>query len=65
MPFCDQARAKQLKTKNLARTCQSARDQLRRLGEEGPVEIVPQSVTRVSLIDISKARQAQIPSDRM
>jgi GntR family transcriptional regulator, rspAB operon transcriptional repressor len=35
------------------------RDQLLRLGEEGLVEIVPQSATRVSLIDISKAREAQ------
>jgi GntR family transcriptional regulator, rspAB operon transcriptional repressor len=35
------------------------RDQLLRLSEEGLVEIVPQSATRVSLIDISKAREAQ------
>jgi DNA-binding GntR family transcriptional regulator len=35
------------------------RDALMRLGEEGLVEIVAQSATRVSLIDIDKARQAQ------
>lgn len=35
------------------------RDALTRLGEEGLVEIVPQSGTRVSLIDIAAARQAQ------
>jgi len=35
------------------------RDQLLRLSEEGLVEIVPQSATRVSLIDIGKAREAQ------
>jgi GntR family transcriptional regulator, rspAB operon transcriptional repressor len=35
------------------------RDQLLRLSEEGLIEIVPQSATRVSLIDISKAREAQ------
>jgi len=35
------------------------RDQLLRLGEEGLVDIVPQSATRVSLIDIGKAREAQ------
>src|SRR5262245_38685959 len=35
------------------------RDALMRLGEEGLVEIVAQSATRVSLIDINKARQAQ------
>ena len=35
------------------------RDALIRLGEEGLVEIVAQSSTRVSLIDIDKARQAQ------
>jgi DNA-binding GntR family transcriptional regulator len=35
------------------------RDQLLRLSEEGLVDIVPQSATRVSLIDIGKAREAQ------
>jgi GntR family transcriptional regulator, rspAB operon transcriptional repressor len=35
------------------------RDALTRLSEEGLVEIVPQSATRVSLIDIAAARQAQ------
>ncbi|MFM9974263.1 MAG: GntR family transcriptional regulator [Beijerinckiaceae bacterium] len=35
------------------------RDALMRLGEEGLVEIVAQSATRVSLIDIGLARQAQ------
>jgi DNA-binding GntR family transcriptional regulator len=35
------------------------RDALTRLGEEGLVEIFPQSATRVSLIDITAARQAQ------
>lgn len=35
------------------------RDALMRLGEEGLVEIVAQSATRVSLIDVSQARQAQ------
>lgn len=35
------------------------RDALTRLAEEGLVEIVPQSATRVSLIDIAAARQAQ------
>ncbi len=35
------------------------RDALIRLGEEGLVEIVAQSATRVSLIDIAHARQAQ------
>src|SRR5262252_1129211 len=35
------------------------RDQLLRLEEEGLVDIVPQSATRVSLIDIGKAREAQ------
>ncbi|MGL4975390.1 MAG: GntR family transcriptional regulator [Bosea sp. (in: a-proteobacteria)] len=35
------------------------RDALIRLGEEGLVEIVAQSATRVSLIDIAQARQAQ------
>jgi DNA-binding GntR family transcriptional regulator len=35
------------------------RDQLLRLAEEGLVDIVPQSATRVSLIDIGKAREAQ------
>lgn len=35
------------------------RDALMRLGEDGLVEIVAQSATRVSLIDIDKARQAQ------
>jgi GntR family transcriptional regulator, rspAB operon transcriptional repressor len=35
------------------------RDALSRLGEEGLVDIVPQSATRVSLIDITAARQAQ------
>ncbi|RAI39459.1 hypothetical protein CH341_25810 [Rhodoplanes roseus] len=35
------------------------RDALVRLGQEGLVEIVPQSATRVSLIDLSAARQAQ------
>jgi GntR family transcriptional regulator, rspAB operon transcriptional repressor len=35
------------------------RDQLLRLSEEGLVEIVPQSATRVSLIDINKAKEAQ------
>jgi DNA-binding GntR family transcriptional regulator len=43
----------------------ATRGQLLRLGEEGLVEIVPQSVTRVSLIDISKARESAIPPDRM
>ncbi len=35
------------------------RDALLRLSEEGLVDIVPQSVTRVSLIDIARARQTQ------
>jgi GntR family transcriptional regulator, rspAB operon transcriptional repressor len=35
------------------------RDQLLRLAEAGLVDIVPQSVTRVSLIDIGKASEAQ------
>jgi DNA-binding GntR family transcriptional regulator len=35
------------------------RDQLLRLAEAGLVDIIPQSVTRVSLIDIGKAREAQ------
>ncbi len=35
------------------------RDALTRLSEEGLVEIYPQSATRVSLIDVTKARQAQ------
>ena len=35
------------------------RDALMRLGEEGLVETVAQSATRVSLIDVDKARQAQ------
>src|SRR5438874_10240952 len=35
------------------------RDALLRLEEEGLVEIVAQSATRVSLIDIDKAREAQ------
>lgn len=34
------------------------RDALMRLGDEGLVDIVPQSATRVSLIDIEKAREA-------
>lgn len=35
------------------------RDALTRLGEEGLVDIFPQSATRVSLIDVAAARQAQ------
>jgi DNA-binding GntR family transcriptional regulator len=35
------------------------RDALMRLGEEGLVDTFPQSATRVSLIDVTKARQAQ------
>jgi DNA-binding GntR family transcriptional regulator len=35
------------------------RDALMRLGDEGLVDIVPQSATRVSLIDVAKAREAQ------
>jgi GntR family transcriptional regulator, rspAB operon transcriptional repressor len=35
------------------------RDALLRLGEEGLVDIYPQSATRVSLIDVAQARQAQ------
>ena len=35
------------------------RDALMKLGEEGLVDIFPQSATRVSLIDVAKARQAQ------
>jgi DNA-binding GntR family transcriptional regulator len=35
------------------------RDALSRLSEEGLVEIFPQSATRVSLIDVAAARQAQ------
>lgn len=35
------------------------RDALTRLADEGLVEIVPQSATRVALIDIGTARQAQ------
>jgi GntR family transcriptional regulator, rspAB operon transcriptional repressor len=35
------------------------RDALLRLAAEGLVDVVPQSATRVSLIDISKAREAQ------
>jgi GntR family transcriptional regulator, rspAB operon transcriptional repressor len=35
------------------------RDALMRLGEEGLVDIFPQSATRVSLIDIARARQTQ------
>ncbi len=35
------------------------RDALMRLGEEGLVDVFPQSATRVSLIDVAKARQAQ------
>jgi len=35
------------------------RDQLLRLAEEGLVNIIPRSATRVSLIDIGKAREAQ------
>jgi GntR family transcriptional regulator, rspAB operon transcriptional repressor len=35
------------------------RDALMRLGEEGLVDVVPQSATRVSLIDVTQARQAQ------
>jgi GntR family transcriptional regulator, rspAB operon transcriptional repressor len=35
------------------------RDALMRLSDEGLLDIVPQSVTRVSLIDVTLARQAQ------
>jgi DNA-binding GntR family transcriptional regulator len=35
------------------------RDALMRLGDEGLVDVVPQSATRVSLIDVSRAREAQ------
>jgi GntR family transcriptional regulator, rspAB operon transcriptional repressor len=35
------------------------RDALIRLGEDGLIDIVAQSATRVSLIDVSKARQSQ------
>ena len=35
------------------------RDALMRLAEEGLVDIFPQSATRVSLIDVAKARQTQ------
>ena len=35
------------------------RDALARLSEEGLVDIVPQSATRISLIDVAKARQTQ------
>ena len=35
------------------------RDALMRLAEEGLVDILPQSATRVSLIDIARARQTQ------
>jgi GntR family transcriptional regulator, rspAB operon transcriptional repressor len=35
------------------------RDALIRLGEEGLIDIVAQSATRVSLIDVGKARQSQ------
>jgi DNA-binding GntR family transcriptional regulator len=35
------------------------RDQLLRLAEGGLVDVIPQSATRVSLIDIGKAREAQ------
>jgi GntR family transcriptional regulator, rspAB operon transcriptional repressor len=35
------------------------RDALMRLGDEGLVDIVPQSATRVSLIDVARAREAQ------
>ena len=35
------------------------RDALLRLADEGLVDIFPQSATRVSLIDVAKARQAQ------
>src|SRR5215470_9879494 len=35
------------------------RDQLLRLAEAGLVDIIPQSATRVSLIDIGQAREAQ------
>jgi DNA-binding GntR family transcriptional regulator len=35
------------------------RDALMRLADEGLVDVVPQSATRVSLIDIGKAREAQ------
>ncbi len=35
------------------------RDALTRLGDEELVDIVPQSATRVSLIDVAKARQTQ------
>ncbi len=35
------------------------RDALMRLADEGLVDVVPQSATRVSLIDVGKAREAQ------
>jgi GntR family transcriptional regulator, rspAB operon transcriptional repressor len=35
------------------------RDALLRLADEGLVDVIPQSTTRISLIDVTKARQAQ------
>lgn len=45
--------------KVFGRSSTPVRDALARLAEEDLVEIVPQSATRVSLIDLGKARQTQ------
>jgi GntR family transcriptional regulator, rspAB operon transcriptional repressor len=44
---------------SFGRSSTPIRDALARLAEEGLVDIVPQSATRVSLIDIGRARQTQ------
>lgn len=44
---------------SFGRSSTPIRDALSRLAEEGLVDIVPQSATRISLIDVAKARDAQ------